>query len=392
MSEPSILTLNAGSSSLKFAIYQGDPDAGPDVRGQVDRIGGAAALQVRFGQEVPHRETVDAPDHVAALTAVLSLVEKQRGRLMPDAVGHRIVHGGRDHAGPVVVDDRVLEGLAALIPFAPLHQPHNLSGIQAARAAFPDALQIACFDTSFHRTQPEVNRLFALPMAYFDRGVCRYGFHGLSYEHIADVLTQRYPNIGSGRVIVAHLGNGASMCAMKNGRSVSSTMGFSALDGLPMGTRCGRIDPGVLLYLMGEEKHDSAAISDLLYRKSGLLGLSGISNDMRTLEASHDPAAERAINYFVLHIQQEAGAMAATLQGIDGFVFTAGIGEHSAQLRASVCAGLEWLGLLVDPARNAVHAPVISTETAACPVLVIPTDEEGVIARKTRAILTDRGD
>ncbi|MEM9048601.1 MAG: acetate/propionate family kinase [Pseudomonadota bacterium] len=391
MSNPSILTLNAGSSSLKFALYVGDAADGPGIRGQVDRIGDAAAIELRFGDAAPRRDAVAAPDHTAALAAALGLIEARHGRLSPDAVGHRIVHGGPSHAGPAVLNDTVIAGLEALVPFAPLHQPHNLSGVQAARRAFPAALQVACFDTSFHRAQPMLNKLFALPYAYYERGICRYGFHGLSYDHIASVLSTAFPEVAGGRVIVAHLGNGASMCAIANGQSVASSMGFSALEGLPMGTRCGQIDPGVILYLMREEGLDADEISDLLYKRSGLLGLSGMSNDMRTLQTSADPAAKMAIAYFVARIQRETGALAASMQGLDAFVFTAGIGEHAAALRAAVCDGLGWLGLTVDATRNAAHAQRISPENGRCPVFVIPTDEEGVIARKTRAMLAKAG-
>jgi len=271
-------------------------------------------------------------------------------------------------------------------PFAPLHQPHNLAGVRAAQAAFPDAAQVACFDTAFHRSHPFVNDTFALPHEFYDKGVRRYGFHGLSYEYIAGVLAERAPHLADGRVVVAHLGNGASMCALQNDRSVASTMGFSALDGLPMGTRCGQLDPGVLLYLMDQEGMDAAAISDLLYRRSGLLGMSGLSNDMRVLEAADTPQARDAIDYFVFRVQRELGGMAAAMGGIDALVFCGGIGEHSRLIRARVCERMGWMGIEIDHGRNAENAMVISSDLARTQVLVIPTNEELVIARATRRL------
>jgi acetate kinase len=295
------------------------------------------------------------------------------------AVGHRVVHGGPEFAEPVAVDAEILARIEALAPFAPLHQPHNVAGLRAAMAAFPDALQVACFDTAFHRGHAFAHEAYALPRAYFDKGIRRYGFHGLSYQAIARALARMAPHLD--RVVVAHLGNGASACALQGGRSVASSMGFTALDGLPMGTRPGQIDPGVVLYLMQQEGMDGAAISDLLYRRSGLLGLSGLSSDMRVLEGSPDPQAAQAIGYFTTRIRREIAALAADMGGIDGLVFTAGIGENSARVRAAVCDGLGWLGLALDPLANAAHAPVISAEASAIEVRVIPTDEEGVIAQ-----------
>jgi acetate kinase len=281
----------------------------------------------------------------------------------------------------------VLAALDPLAPFAPLHQPHNLAGIRAAMAAFPEAVQVACFDTAFHRSHAFVEDTFALPRAYFEKGVRRYGFHGLSYAYIAGELARRAPHLAKGRVVVAHLGNGASMCAIRNGRSVASTMGFSPLDGLPMGTRCGQIDPGVMLYLMEQEGLDAAGIADLLYHRSGLLGLSGLSNDMRTLEASDTPGAREALDYFVHRIRRELGALAAVLEGIDALVFCGGIGENSANVRAGVCAGMGWIGIEIDAQANARNAEVISSDHAPTAVLVIPTDEEQVIATATRRVL-----
>ncbi|MEM8740437.1 MAG: acetate/propionate family kinase [Pseudomonadota bacterium] len=382
----SVLTLNAGSSSLKFALFE-EADAAPTLRGQVDRIGGAGRILADGAEFDRIDKAVTVQDHTAALAEALALIEARLGTLKPAAVGHRIVHGGPAHDRPVLLDPAVIAGLEALRPFAPLHQPHNLSGIYAAQQAFPDAHQIGCFDTGFHRSQPKLNRVFALPHRYYEQGICRYGFHGLSYAHISRVLAAEHADLAPGRVVVAHLGNGASICALKEGQSVASTMGFSALDGLPMGTRCGQIDPGVLLYMMTEERMDAAAIQRLLYHEAGLLGLSGISNDMRELEAASDPQAALAIDYFAARIQRETGAFAAVLQGVDALVFTAGIGEHSATLRARVCDGLGWLGIALDPARNRVHAREISDETSPVKVLVIPTDEEAEIARSARALL-----
>jgi len=388
-----ILTLNAGSSSLKIGVYS--VDLAVVATGLVDRIGGAGTLRLRDGagaeMALPAGLSTDFTDHRAALATVLAALET----LLPGqgviAVGHRVVHGGIDYTAPVAIDDAILDTLARLEPFAPLHQPHNLAGIRAARAAFPEALQVACFDTAFHRSHPFVNDTFALPRAFYDKGVRRYGFHGLSYDYIAGALRARAPGLAAGRVIVAHLGNGASMCGLHDGQSVASTMGFSALDGLPMGTRCGQLDPGVVLYLMDQEGMDPKGISDLLYRDSGLLGLSGISNDMRTLEASDDPAAQAAIDYFVFRIQREIGGLAAALQGLDGIVFCGGIGENSRLIRARVAAGMGWLGIHVDPARNADNATVISPEDAPVTVMVIATDEERVIARATRAHAVEQG-
>jgi acetate kinase len=384
-----ILTLNAGSSSIKVGVFT--PDLDVIATGLADRIGGEGALRLRDGAgtdvAVPDGLPQAFGDHAQALDTVLAAL----GRLMPEmsvaTVGHRVVHGGPDFAQPVAIDDAVLARLEALVPFAPLHQPHNLAGIRAARAAFPKARQVACFDTAFHRNHPFVNDTFALPRAFYDKGVRRYGFHGLSYEWIAGALRDLDPILASGRVIVAHLGNGASMCALRDGRSVASTMGFTALDGLPMGTRCGQLDPGVILYLIEQEGMGAAEISDLLYRRSGLLGLSGVSHDMRKLEASDTEGAREAIDYFVFRIQRELGGLTAALRGLDGLIFCGGIGENSRLIRARVAEGMSWLGVAVDPARNEANGPVISPDGAPVRVMVVPTDEEAVIARSARALL-----
>jgi acetate kinase len=393
MTGTTILTLNAGSSSLKIGLFAASLDV--LATGLVDRIGGEGALRLRGADEadltLPEGLQARFGDHGEALTTVLAALAALFPGLDIGAVGHRVVHGGPDHDKPVRLDEAIVADLDRLSPFAPLHQPHNLSGIRAAMAAFPGAVQVACFDTAFHRGHPFVNDAFALPRALYDKGIRRYGFHGLSYDYIAGALADSAPDLAAGRVIVAHLGNGASMCALKGGRSVASTMGFSALDGLPMGTRCGQVDPGVLLYLMEQEGMTATEISDMLYRQSGLLGLSGVSNDMRTLEASGDPRAAEAIDYFVFRIQRELGGLAAALKGLDGLVFCGGIGENSRTIRARVAEGMGWLGLAVDPERNAVNGPVISPGGAAVAVMVIPTDEEGVIARATRALAVEAG-
>ncbi len=381
-----VLTLNAGSSSLKFALYDAEGDQ-PIAEGIVDRIGANQAeikLKDAAGADLP---VVNIPlvDHAQAIRAVLDSLNAAFPGKKLGAIGHRVVHGGTEFDRPTVVDDAVLAKLEALAPFAPLHQPHNLAGIRAAMAAYPGVPQIACFDTAFHRSHPWVNDTFALPREYYDRGVRRYGFHGISYDYITSELQARAPLIAAGRVVVAHLGNGASMCAIQHGRSVASTMGFSALDGLPMGTRSGQVDPGVLLYLMDQEGMDAEAISDMLYRRSGLLGLSGgLSNDMRTLEASDAPEAAEAIDYFVFRIQRELGAMAASMGGIDALVFCGGIGENSRLIRARVCERTEWMGIEIDHARNAENATIISSDLSRAKVMVIPTDEGLVIARAAR--------
>jgi acetate kinase len=326
----------------------------------------------------------DAPrDASAALSRVLNWQRREHPGLAIDAVGHRVVHGGPNFSEPMVIDDAAIEQLEAFIPLTPLHQPHNLAGITAAREAFPSALQVACFDTAFHRTHPWVNDVFALPLELYEAGVRRYGFHGLSYEYIMGALRERAPLHAAGRVIVAHLGNGASMCAIRDGLSVGSTMGFSALDGLPMGTRCGQIDPGVLLYLMASKGLSVEQLTELLFERSGLAGLSGVSHDMRVLQESKRPEAARAIEYFVFRVRREFGAMAAVLGGVDAMVFTGGVGENADRIRERICTGLEWLGIELDQQRNDASEPVISSERSRCRVFVIRTDEESVIATHT---------
>lgn len=377
----SVLTLNAGSSSLKLALYDGESVL---ARGIADRIGaeGTLRLRVRDG-DVP--VTGSCRDHAAALAALIEGLRTALPGLDVRAVGHRVVHGGPDFAVPCRIDGDVMTALEALVPFAPLHQPHNIAGIRAALVAFPEAAQVACFDTAFHRGQGRVADTFALPADLYEQGIRRYGFHGLSYASIAATLSARFQGLAGGRVVVAHLGNGASLCAMRAGRSVATTMGFTALDGLPMGTRVGQIDPGAVLHLIRQGR-TADQVEDLLYRQSGLLGLSGLSHDMRTLEASDTHAARLAIAHFTTRVQQGIGAMAAALGGLDALVFTAGIGENARGLRAAVVGGLGFLGLALDTARNSENASDISAVTARARTLVIATDEEAEIARATRAL------
>jgi acetate kinase len=382
-----VLTLNAGSSSLKVALFGASGET-PLLTGQADRIGPQGSLQLRRSDgsaiEVPPTQIRSHEDALKAILEGLSLAFPQ---LTLAAIGHRVVHGGERYTEPKRITPEVMEYLATLEPFAPLHQPHNLAGIRTAMATFGEVPQVACFDTAFHRGHPFVNDSFALPYRYFEKGVRRYGFHGLSYDYVSGHLRQIAPRLAEGRVVVAHLGNGASMCGISNGRSVASTMGFSALDGLPMGTRCGQIDPGVLLFMLDQEGLTSEQIRHTLYSESGLLGLSGgLSNDMRSLEASDTPEAKRAIDYFVFRVQREVGAMAAAMGGIDALIFCGGIGEHSSLVRARVCERMGWMGIEVDHHLNQVHAQVISTELSRTTVMVIPTQEELVIARAARVI------
>lgn len=381
--ERAVLTLNAGSSSLKVALYPATGER-PLATGIVDRIGPDGVLRLKDAAGGDIARPGDLSSHAGALQSVLDSLRAAFPGLSLAAIGHRVVHGGARHAAPVRIDAAILAELEALAPFAPLHQPHNLAGIHAAMAAFPGVPQVACFDTAFHRNHPWVNDTFALPREMYERGVRRYGFHGLSYDYIAGELARIAPGLAAGRVVVAHLGNGASACAIQNGRSVASTMGFSALDGLPMGTRCGQLDPGVMLWMM-DQGMSAPEISDLLYKRSGLLGLSGISNDMRALEASDAPEAAQAIDYFVFRLQREIGGLAASMGGIDALVFSGGIGENSALIRARVCERMGWMGIEIDHARNASNARVVSSELARTTVMVIPTDEEAVIARAARA-------
>ncbi|UWQ91680.1 acetate/propionate family kinase [Rhodobacteraceae bacterium M382] len=375
-----ILTLNAGSSSIKFAVYSDAPEPELLQVGQVENLGPIAQLTLNRTAARP----IGPADHASALPAILEAVSPVLAGRELVGVGHRIVHGGKSFVAPVVLEAEQLTQLEALEPLAPLHQPHNLATVRAAQRAFPDVPQVGCFDTAFHVGHPMVNDVFALPRRFYEKGVRRYGFHGLSYDYITQTLRRDYPELAAGRVVVAHLGNGASMCAIRDGQSIGSTMGFSALDGLPMGTRCGQLDPGVLLYLM-DQGLSREAITHILYKESGLKGLSGMSHDMRALLASDDPHAAEAIDYYVFRIRRELGAMAAILGGIDGLVFCGGIGENAAPIRARVLDGMEFLGLHLDASANRAGGPLISTGQAHA--LVIPTDEERVIARAVVRLL-----
>nr|WP_239025527.1 acetate/propionate family kinase [Roseibacterium persicicum] len=384
-----ILTLNAGSSSIKVGLYAAADEPREEARGQVEALGPAARLEIETGGERTVTE-IGPADHAAGLARLVAALAPLRAGRPIAAVGHRIVHGGPDIDGPRVLTPDLIDHLDTLSPLAPLHQPHNLSGVRAALAEFPDAVQVAAFDTAFHRGHPWVNDTFALPRRFYAAGVRRYGFHGLSYDYIAGRLATDHPDLAAGRVIVAHLGNGASLCALEAGRSVASTMGFSALDGMPMGTRVGQLDPGVVLYLMGQGM-TAAEITRLLYSESGLKGLSGISHDMRVLLASDAPEAAEAVAYFTFRLAREIGGLAAALGGLDALVFTGGIGEHAAPVRAQALARLGFLGLALDPAANAANAPAI--HAGPVPILVIPTDEERIIARAAaRALLTSAPD
>jgi acetate kinase len=384
----SLLTLNAGSSSLKFALFAAETLT-PQGRGEIEHLGPEARLAFRPAQGdkiaralTPH----EGGDHHAALKTALATLAEATPDLDVAAVGHRIVHGGLQFSKPARIDAAVYAALAALEPLAPLHQPHNLAGVRAAQTLFPAAPQVACFDTAFHRGHAFVADAYGLPRAMYDEGLRRYGFHGVSYEYVSGRLREIAPEIARGRVVIAHLGNGASMCGLREGRSVASTMGFSTLDGLPMGTRPGQLDPGVLLYLMSAKGYDAAGLADLLYHRSGLAGLSGISNDWREIEAADVPQARDAAAYFIHRIRYELGGLAAALGGLDALVFTAGIGEHSAGLRAAVCADMDWLGIALDEAANRANAEIVSAPSSRAAVFVIPTDEEARIAELTHEV------
>jgi acetate kinase len=387
-----IAVVNAGSSSLKFSLFgASDGELALAARGQVEglytspRFVAKDAKGVVLGEKSWGEGT--KLGHDGALDHLLPFLRERFAGHRLAAVGHRVVHGGLEYGEPVRVDAGVVSALEKYVPLAPLHQPHNLAPIRALLARAPDLPQVACFDTAFHRRQPAVAAAFALPKSISERGVRRYGFHGLSYEYISQALPRYDARGAAGKVVVAHLGNGASMCAMEGGRSVASTMGFTAADGLPMGTRCGNLDPGVMLYLMDELAMDARAIEKLIYQQSGLLGVSGISSDMRTLEASADPAAKAAIDLFIYRIGRELGSLAAALGGLDAIVFTAGIGENSLSLRERVCTDAGWLGVELDAAANTAGGPRISTAASRVAAWVVPTNEELMIARHTRHVL-----
>jgi acetate kinase len=387
-----VLVLNAGSSSLKFCVYEvgDDVEWAPVARGQIEGLGTSPRLAARdaAGRSLDH-QSLD-PGICDVRSALQFLAKWLRARFHGArvlGVGHRIVHGGAHYAVPVVVTPRVLDDLNALVPLAPLHQPYNLAAIAAVSERLPKVPQVACFDTSFHRGHEAVAELVPLPLAIRRRGVQRYGFHGLSYEYIASVLPGVAPEIAAGRVIVAHLGSGASLCAMRNGRSVDSTFGFTALDGLCMGTRPGALDPGVVLYLFQGLGFSATDVEAVLYKQSGLLGISGISNDMRDLLASGESAARLAVDYFVYRTARELGSLVAALGGIDGLVFTAGVGENSVEIRRRICEASSWLGVEVDGEANGRNGPRISSRQSRVSVWVVRTNEELMIARHTASLL-----
>jgi acetate kinase len=394
-----LLVVNAGSSSIKFAIYQKDASSAQlvaDAAGQIESIGsqpsftvksssGEVLLERTFSVDEAHNHT----DAIIILRAWLRDYFKD-GTLL--AAGHRVVHGGQHYSAPVLIDEKVLMELESLVPLAPLHQPHNLATIRALLETMPTLPQVACFDTAFHCTQPAVAQRFAISRRFADEGIRRYGFHGLSYEYIASILPTLEPALADARIIVAHLGSGASLCAVHKGRSIATTMGFSPLDGLVMGTRCGSIDPGVLLYLMDRHNMDARALEQLLYHQSGLLGVSGISSDMRTLLASGDPRAQEAIELFVYRAGRELGSLSAALGGLDALVFTGGIGEHSAVIRAKICHQAAWLGLELDDDANEAASTLISTLGSKLSAWIVPTDENLMIAHQTLRQITFDGD
>jgi len=380
-----VLTLNAGSSSLKFAAFHFDNSSklDPLASGEIEGLGTGAAkgrIKTVRGETAEIGLARSGADHDAAMAAILDWLRKSGDDRSVAAIGHRIVHGGLDLIEPTLIDEQVLAKIRRLILLAPLHQPHNIAGIEAATKAFPSVPQVACFDTAFHRGHPFVDDTFALPRSYYDEGVRRYGFHGISYEYIARELRNVAPSVALKNVIIAHLGNGASMCAVHDGRSIASTMSFTALDGLSMGTRCGQLDPGVVLYLMAEKKMSVDEISDLLWKNSGLKGMSGISQDMRELEASDSPAARDAIAYFVSRIRRELAGLAATVDGVEAVVFTAGIGENSWKVREAVLKGMEWMGIHLDAEANRANVQIISAKHSPTIVFIIPTNEELMIA------------
>jgi acetate kinase len=386
------LALNAGSSSLKFCVFRRPKEAawGLEARGQIEGIGTAPRLSARNGAgEKLVDEPLDASvrDGQRAIDALAAWLRSKWGGSRVLGVGHRVVHGGKPFAGPTIVTPEVLEELRKLVPLAPLHQPHNLAAIEAVFDRLPGVPQVACFDTAFHRGQPAVAELVPLPRDIVASGVQRYGFHGLSYEYVASMLPEMAPEIAHGRVVVAHLGSGASLCALRDGKSVDSSFGFTALDGLCMGTRPGALDPGVVLYLFQGLGLSAKEVEAILYKKSGLLGVSGISNDMRDLLGSGEPGARLAVDYFVYRAAKEIGALAAVLGGLDGLVFTAGIGENSAEIRRRIGASSAWLGVEIDEEANAGKGPRISKAGSRVSAWVIPTNEELMIARHTGALL-----
>jgi acetate kinase len=387
-----ILVVNAGSSSIKFALYpiaRSDDDKTPVYSGEIEGIGDVARLRVHdAGDKRVEDSAIDGTvTHHVALSVLLNWIAKNSGGIELAAAGHRVVHGGREFTGPVKITADVMRKLEALCPLAPQHQPHNLAAVDALSKLHPKLRQVACFDTSYHTTQPLVATAFALPRALSEKGVRRYGFHGLSYEYIVGILPEHLGPTADGKIVVAHLGHGASMCAMVNRKSIATTMGFSALDGLVMGRRCGALDPGVILYLLDHEGMSSKQISHLLYEESGLFGVSGVSDDMRELLTSRDARAAEAIDLFVYRIVRKLGSLVAALGGLDALVFTGGIGEYAPEIRARVCRQATWLGVRLDERANAGGGPVISESAGSISVLALKTNEEYVIARHTRNLI-----
>ncbi len=391
MSTPArcIIVLNAGSSSIKFAAHDAAPPFARRARGQIEGIGSEPRLTAQSvdGRTIERRWPGEGFNHHRALLALMEMGSEIVAGLHTVAVGHRVVHGGATFTGPVRIDHTVLAQLEALVPLAPLHQPAAIEAIRAALELSPHVPQVACFDTAFHHGQPHLAQAFALPRALSDKGIRRYGFHGLSYEYIVSQLPRLDPALPGARIIVGHLGNGASLCAIQAGASIATTMGFTAADGLVMGTRCGAIDPGVLIHLMDTEGMDARALERLIYRESGLLGVSGISADMRTLRASSDPHAREAIDMFVYRIVRMIGSLSAAMGGLDALIFTGGIGEHDAATRAEVAAGCGWLGLTLDAARNTAGEERISADGANVSAWAVKTNEEEIIAQHTVAAL-----
>ena len=388
-----ILVINAGSSSVKFSVFEASGDGALvlGAHGQVAGIGTEPRLDVADAQgRKLAAPKVGGNDHAAAIAAINDwFAGHTGGEAGFAAVGHRVVHGGSEFSRPVLIDERVIAALEALVPLAPLHQPHHIAAIRAVAAAAPKVPQIACFDTAFHHSQPPLARQFALPRALTAKGIRRYGFHGLSYEYIVSALPQVAPECAGGKLVVAHLGNGASLCAIEGGHSIATTMGFTPVDGLVMGTRTGLLDPGVIPYLMQHEGMNTAAIQKLIYEQSGLLGVSGLSSDMRELLASDRAEAKEAVDLFVYRIARELGSLAAALGGLDALVFTGGIGENAAAIRARVCRDAAWLGVALDEAANDAAGPRISPPGAHASAWVIPTDENLMVARHTRQLLDD---
>lgn len=386
-----LVVLNAGSSSIKFSLYAVGTNASLDslADGEIEGIGSAPHFHANdgAGHRLAERRWEQPASHEELLGHLIGWIEAHLGPNRLIAAGHRVAHGGLSCTTPRLLNAEVLAQLRAAIPLAPLHQPHNLAPIIALMELHPGLAQVVCFDTGFHASNSAVSRLYGLPFALSDEGICRFGFHGLSYEYIAAELAQVAPAAAAGRTIVAHLGSGASLCALVGGKSVATTMGFSALDGLLMGTRCGALDPGVVLYLMQERGMRADEIETLLYQQSGLLGVSGVSSDVRQLLASNEPRARTAIDLFVYRATREIGSLAAAAGGLDALVFTAGIGEHAAEIRARICEQSAWLGIVLDPAANSAGGLRISTSDSPVSVWVIPTDEELMVARHTCALV-----